>query len=113
MEAFSSQADGTLSIIKENSPTSFTAEPVVQTKSGARTCTLDTKNNRIVVITVEAAPAGAGGAAGAPTGGAPGMAAGGAPAGPGGGPGGFAGGNRRGGGRGGANGLLDVIAVGR
>ena len=34
MEAFSSQGDGTLSVIKENSPTSFTLEQTVQTKIG-------------------------------------------------------------------------------
>ncbi len=56
MEAFSSQRDGTLTIIKENSPTSFEVEQTVQTKQGAKTCTLDTKNNRIVLITTERAP---------------------------------------------------------
>ncbi len=53
MEAFSSQRDGTLTIIKENSPTSFEVEQNVKTKPGAKTCTLDTKNNHIVLITVE------------------------------------------------------------
>ena len=58
MEAFSSQRDGTLTIIKENSPTSFEVEQTVQTKPGAKTCSLDTKNNRIILIAVErAAPA--------------------------------------------------------
>jgi len=55
MEAFSSQRDGTLTIIKENSPTSFAVEQTVQTKQGATTCTLDTKNNQIVLITTEKA----------------------------------------------------------
>ncbi len=59
MEAFSSQADGTLTIIKEQTPTSFEVEQTVQTKSRAKTCTLDAKNNHIIVITTEAAPAGA------------------------------------------------------
>ena len=53
MEAFSSQGDGTLTVIKENSPTSFGVEQTVQTKPRARTSTLDTKNNRIILITVE------------------------------------------------------------
>jgi DNA-binding beta-propeller fold protein YncE len=53
MEAFSSQRDGTLTIIKENSPTSFAVEQTVQTKQGAKTCTLDTKNDRIIVIATE------------------------------------------------------------
>jgi DNA-binding beta-propeller fold protein YncE len=57
MEAFSSQADGTLTIIKETSPTSFEVEQTVQTKPRAKTCTLDTKNDHIIVITTEAAPA--------------------------------------------------------
>jgi DNA-binding beta-propeller fold protein YncE len=60
MEAFSSQGDGTLTIIKENSPTSFEVEQTVTTKSRAKTCTLDTKNNQIVLITTEPAPASAG-----------------------------------------------------
>jgi DNA-binding beta-propeller fold protein YncE len=53
MEAFSSQGDGTLTIIKENSPTSFEVEQTVQTKPRAKTCTLDTKNDHIIVITLE------------------------------------------------------------
>jgi DNA-binding beta-propeller fold protein YncE len=56
MEAFSSQGDGTLTIIKENSPTSFEVVQTLQTKSRAKTCTLDTKNNQIVLITTEPAP---------------------------------------------------------
>jgi glutamine cyclotransferase len=56
MEAFSSQRDGTLTIIKENSPTDFAVEQTVQTKSGCRTSTLDTKNNRIVLICTERPP---------------------------------------------------------
>ena len=61
MEAFSSQGDGTLTIIKENSPTSFEVEQTVTTKARAKTCTLDTKNNQIVLITTEPAPASAAG----------------------------------------------------
>lgn len=63
MEAFSSQRDGTLTIIKETSPTSFEVEQTVQTKPGAKTCTLVTKNNQIVLITTERAPAAETGAA--------------------------------------------------
>src|SRR5215475_2274417 len=66
MEAFSSQGDGTLTIIKENSPTSFEVAQTVQTKSRAKTCTLDTKNDRIITITIEAAPASATAAAAPP-----------------------------------------------
>ena len=56
MEAFSSQRDGTLSIIKENSPTSFEVEQTVQTKPGCKTSSLDPKTNRIVLICTERAP---------------------------------------------------------
>ena len=62
MEAFSSQRDGTLTIVKENSPDSFEVEQNVQTKPGAKTCTLDTKTNQIYLITAEQAAGG--GAAG-------------------------------------------------
>ena len=56
MEAFSSQRDGTLTIIKEKSPTSFAVTQTVPTKAGCKTCSLDTKNNRIVLICTERAP---------------------------------------------------------
>ncbi len=58
MEAFSSQRDGTLTVIKETSPTEFVVEQTVQTKAGAKTSTLDTKTNQIYLITAESAPAG-------------------------------------------------------
>jgi DNA-binding beta-propeller fold protein YncE len=66
MEAFSSQGDGTLTIIKENGPTSFEVAQTVQTKSRAKTCTLDTKNDHIITITIEPAPASASDAATSP-----------------------------------------------
>ena len=56
MEAFSSQRDGTLTVVKENSPTDFVVEQNVETKPGAKTCTLDTKTNQIYLITAEPAP---------------------------------------------------------
>ena len=57
MEAFSSQGDGTLTVIKENSPTSFVVEQTVQTPVRAKTLTLDSKTNNILLITAEfAAP---------------------------------------------------------
>jgi len=90
MEAFSSQRDGTLTIIKESSPTSFAVEQTVQTKQGCKTCTLDSKNNNIVTACTERLP----GAATPPP-------ATNAPA-----------GERRGGNRGGP-GNLDVLWVGR
>jgi DNA-binding beta-propeller fold protein YncE len=69
MEAFSSQGDGTLTIIKESSPTSFAVEQNVETKAGCKTCSLDSKNNRIVTICTERAPQAAGEAATPPAGG--------------------------------------------
>jgi DNA-binding beta-propeller fold protein YncE len=104
MEAFSSQGDGTLTIIKETSPTSFEVEQTVQTKSRAKTCTLDTRNNQIVLITTEPAPAAATPATDSqPTAATP----------PAGGdqPGGGKKGGRKGGG--GGPGLLDILVVGR
>jgi hypothetical protein len=56
MEAFSSQGDGTLTIVKESSPTSFTVEQTVQTPPRAKTLTLDSKTNRILLITAEFTP---------------------------------------------------------
>jgi DNA-binding beta-propeller fold protein YncE len=56
MEAWSSQRDGTLTIIKESSPTRFTVEQTVETKAGCKTSSLDTKNNVIVLACTERAP---------------------------------------------------------
>jgi DNA-binding beta-propeller fold protein YncE len=56
MEAFSSQGDATLTIIKENSPTDFAVEQTVQTLRGAKTCTLDSQTNKIFLITAQYAP---------------------------------------------------------
>jgi DNA-binding beta-propeller fold protein YncE len=97
MEAFSSHGNGTLSIIKENSPTDFVVEQTVQTKSGGKCCTLDTKTDHILVTAIETTPA-------PPTADAATPPAAGTNAPPAGG--------RRGGGRGGP-GLLDLIVIGR
>jgi hypothetical protein len=56
MEAFSSHGNGTLSVIKESSPTEFALEDTVSTKSGAKTCTVDTKADHVIVITREPVP---------------------------------------------------------
>ncbi len=56
MEAFSSHGNGTLSVIKEKSPTEFVVEETVKTKARAKTCTLDEKSDHVIVITLEAAP---------------------------------------------------------
>jgi DNA-binding beta-propeller fold protein YncE len=58
MEAFSSQGDGTLTIVKENSPSSFAVEQNLQTMRGAKTLTLDGKTGHLLLIAAEtAAPA--------------------------------------------------------
>ena len=56
MEAFSSQGDGTLTIVKENSPASFVVEQNLTTMTGAKTLTLDGKTNHIVLIAAEYGP---------------------------------------------------------
>jgi len=56
MEAFSSQRDGTLTVIKENSPTSFVVEQTVQTMQSAKTLTLDQKTGHILLIAAEFTP---------------------------------------------------------
>jgi len=60
MEAFSSQGDGTLTIVKENSPTSFEVEQTLQTKVSAKTLTLDAKTGHILLIAADFGPAPAG-----------------------------------------------------
>jgi DNA-binding beta-propeller fold protein YncE len=59
-EAFSSHGNGTLSVIRENSPTEFVPGETVKTKAGAKTCALDEKTGRVIVITREPAPGGGG-----------------------------------------------------
>jgi DNA-binding beta-propeller fold protein YncE len=67
MEAFSAQGNGTLTIVKENSPTSFEVEQNLETMNGARTLTFDSRTNRILTMSQEfgAAPAPAATPAGA------------------------------------------------
>ena len=77
MESFSSQGDGTLTVIKENSPTSFAVEQTVKTPTRAKTITLDPKTGHLYLMAAEYGPPPAPPAA--PAGGAP------APGGPGGG----------------------------
>jgi YVTN family beta-propeller protein len=57
MEAFSSEGDGTLTIVKENSPTSFVVEQTLETQPRAKTLTLDSKTNRLLLITAKFTPA--------------------------------------------------------
>ncbi len=56
MEAFSSQGDGTLTVVKEDSPTSFRVEQTVATPARAKTLTLDPRTGQIFLITAEYGP---------------------------------------------------------
>jgi glucose dehydrogenase len=69
LEAFSSNGSGTLTVVKENSPTDFSVEQNVQTQAGARTCALDSKTGNVILVTAQfqaptTAPAGGQQAAG-------------------------------------------------
>jgi DNA-binding beta-propeller fold protein YncE len=55
-EIFTSQRDGTLTVIKQTSPGHFEVLQNVETKTGAKTCTLDSKTNQIVTITADRLP---------------------------------------------------------
>jgi DNA-binding beta-propeller fold protein YncE len=57
MEAFSTQGNGTLTIVKENSPTSFEVEQNLETMNGARTIAFDAKTNHIFTMSQERGPA--------------------------------------------------------
>jgi hypothetical protein len=57
VEAFSTHGNGTLTVVKENSPTSFEVEQNLQTMNGARTITLDTKTGHILTMSQERGPA--------------------------------------------------------
>ena len=56
MEAFSSHGNGTLTVVKESSPTSFAVEQNLQTMTGAKTLTLDSKTNHILTMAAEYGP---------------------------------------------------------
>jgi hypothetical protein len=122
-EAFSSQGDGTLTIIKENSPTSFAVEQTLKTLPRAKTCALDTTKDHIIVIATErpapspgaspataaTSPVAAPAASAAPQGGGPDQFRGG-------GPGGFGGAGGPGGRRGGfyrGPAMLHILVAGR
>jgi DNA-binding beta-propeller fold protein YncE len=57
MEDFSSQGDGTITVVKESSPTSFAVEQTVATPVRARTITMDAKTGNLYLITAEYGPA--------------------------------------------------------
>jgi len=56
MEAFASAGDGTITVVKENSPTSFIVEQTIPTPARAKVLTLDTKTGNILTITAEFGP---------------------------------------------------------
>jgi len=55
--AFSSNGDGTLTVVKEDSPDKFTVLENVQTQRGARTMEIDPKTHNVFLITAEFGPA--------------------------------------------------------
>src|SRR5207245_1504227 len=57
MEAFSTHGNGTLTVVKEKSPTSFEVEQNLDTMNGARTIAFDSKTNRIFTMSTERGPA--------------------------------------------------------
>src|ERR1700723_2681868 len=57
MEAFSSQGNGTMTVVKEKSPTSFEVEQNLKTMNGARTVTFDSKTGHLFTMSQERGPA--------------------------------------------------------
>jgi len=57
MEAFSTHGNGTLTVIKEKSPTSFEVEQNLETMNGARTVTFDSKTGHLFTMSQERVPA--------------------------------------------------------
>lgn len=56
-EAFSTQGNGTLTVVLEKNPTSFEVEQNLDTMNGARTIAFDTKTNHIFTMSQERGPA--------------------------------------------------------
>ena len=57
MEAFSTHGNGTMTIVKEKSPTSFEVEQNLETMNGARTVTSDSKTGHLFTMSQERGPA--------------------------------------------------------
>jgi DNA-binding beta-propeller fold protein YncE len=55
--AFSSNGEGTLTVVRKDSPDKFTVVENVPTRRGARTMALDEKTHRIFLVTAEFGPA--------------------------------------------------------
>ena len=56
MEAFSTNGNGTMTIVKEKSPTTFEVEQNLQTMNGARTIAFDSKTGHLFAMASESAP---------------------------------------------------------
>jgi DNA-binding beta-propeller fold protein YncE len=56
MEAISAENGGTMTFIKEKSPTNFEVEQTLETMKGAKTLALDTKTNHIFTMAAEYGP---------------------------------------------------------
>jgi YVTN family beta-propeller protein len=57
MEAFSTHGNGTMTIVKEKSPTTFEVEQNLQTMNGARTITFDSRSGHLITMSQERGPA--------------------------------------------------------
>ena len=57
LEAFSTQGNGTLTIVKESGPKSFAVEQNLQTMNGARTITFDAKTGHLFTMSQQRGPA--------------------------------------------------------
>ena len=55
--AFSSNGEGTLTVVHEDSPDKFTVVESVPTQARARTMALDTKTHQVFLVTAEFGPA--------------------------------------------------------
>lgn len=55
--AFSSNGDGTLTVVRELSPDAFVVAQTVRTQKGARTMALDAKTHRVYLVTADFGPA--------------------------------------------------------
>jgi hypothetical protein len=55
-EAFSTQGNGTLTVVREKTPTTFEVAQNLQTMNGARTLTFDTKTQHLYTASVERGP---------------------------------------------------------
>jgi DNA-binding beta-propeller fold protein YncE len=60
MESISAEGGGSMTFIKESSPTTFVVEQTLPTMAGAKTLALDTKTNRVLTMSAEYEPAPAG-----------------------------------------------------